>query len=211
VDNGKLTVNDESHFDLSASVFGSKLVCKAEKYKYNSSSKSFSLPNTGSSSDCLGQYLQQFGVDPSVLKILYDEDVDVVSISAEGQKIQLKKCPSSALRGEIKAIQTQVQIPSVSKVCVTNDAGFVLDWYLQDLLSNAKSESTDNYPIDQTKCLELSTIPNVAIGDVVMCSVHADAGVTHFCSSAVKYINGTEQTATFTCTGTTLDYSCHLN
>merc|ERR1711871_223870 len=100
------------------------------------------------SSDCLGQYLQQFGVDPSALQITYDDADDTLSIAAEGQNIELKKCPSFALRGELKTIQSQVQIPSVSKVCVTNDGGFVLDWHLQDLLTNAKSQSTGDYPID---------------------------------------------------------------
>ena len=60
------------------------------------------------------------------------------------------------------------------------------------------------------KCLELNTIPDITAGDIVMCIVHADAGETKDCADAVMYTVG-DETATFTCTGTTLDYSCKLN
>ena len=43
-------------------------------------------------------------------------------------------------------------------------------------------------------------LPLIADGDVVLCSVHADAGETQDCSTAVQYAaNG--YAASFTCTG----------
>ena len=54
-------------------------------------------------------------------------------------------------------------------------------------------------------------MPHVTEGDVLMCKVHADAGVSHACDSAVIFSNATNEVATFTCTGTTLDYSCKLD
>ena len=102
--------------------------------------------------------------------------------------------------------------PKVSKVCVTNSAGFVLHWEIDDLLNNAKGADSGSYPIDQTKCMSIGdTVPNVAEGDVLLCHVHAVAGVSHACDRAVIFSNATNEAATFTCTGTTLDYSCKLD
>jgi hypothetical protein len=42
-------------------------------------------------------------------------------------------------------------ITKVEKVCVTNDAGFVLNWQLTDLNVNTQSMNSGNYPIDQTR------------------------------------------------------------
>ena len=57
--------------------------------------------------------------------------------------------------------------------------------------------------------MELNTIPNISENDLVMCKVSAVLGVTHDCSKAVQYSNN-GATASYTCTGTTLDYSCDL-
>ncbi len=82
--------------------------------------------------------------------------------------------------------------------------------------------------IDKTVCLDMSVLPQIAEGDVVLCTVHADAGETQDCSNAVQYAsNG--YSATFSCsgkadaaarhhvrvlthvTGTTLQYKCAMN
>lgn len=56
----------------------------------------------------------------------------------------------------------------------------------------------------------MGVLPLVEEGDVVLCTVHADLGETQDCATALQYaVNG--YTATFTCTGTTLDYTCGLN
>ena len=57
--------------------------------------------------------------------------------------------------------------------------------------------------------MDLKTIPNISEKDLVMCKVSAVLGVSHDCSRAVEYAENGE-TATFTCSGTTLDYSCDL-
>ena len=82
--------------------------------------------------------------------------------------------------------------------------------------------------IDKTVCLDMSVLPQIAEGDVVLCTVHADAGETQDCSNAVQYAaNG--YSATFSCSGaaeaaarhhvraltrvagTTLQYKCAMN
>ena len=57
----------------------------------------------------------------------------------------------------------------------------------------------------------ITTVPDLKDGDLVECIVHADAGVTHACNTAVIFHSGSQYTATFTCHGTTLDYSCNMN
>jgi hypothetical protein len=54
--------------------------------------------------------------------------------------------------------------------------------------------------IDKTVCLDMSVLPQIAEDDVVLCTVHADAGETQDCSAAVQYAsNG--YSASFTCSG----------
>ena len=65
-----------------------------EQYAYDASGKSVKLPNVGSSTDCLGKILNNFGVSASSLSISYDSGSDSINLSVEGQDISLKKCPS---------------------------------------------------------------------------------------------------------------------
>ena len=112
-----------------------------------------------------------------------------------------EKVPDEIRAGAIKA----------SEVCVNNSAGFVLNFYLDDLVSGDKSASTENYPIDQYKCLSVAdALPETKKGDIIMTYVKAIAGVTNSVETAIEY-DSTAQTATFTCKGTTLSYSCELN
>jgi hypothetical protein len=57
-----------------------------------------------------------------------------------------------------------------------------------------------NHSIDKTVCLDISVLPQIMEGDVVMCTVHADAGETQDCATPVEYAaNG--YSASFTCAG----------
>ena len=47
----------------------------------------------------------------------------------------------------IAAAQAGAAVPA-SKICVTNSAGFVLNWYIDDIVTGEKSHETGNYPID---------------------------------------------------------------
>ena len=117
------------------------------------------------------------------------------------QSRQKKIVPEKIRAGAVKA----------SQVCVNNSAGFVLNFYFDNLISGDKSASTDDYPIDQYKCLSIAdALPETTEGDIIMTYVKAIAGVTNSVETAIKY-DSTAQTATFTCKGTTLSYSCELN
>jgi hypothetical protein len=100
---------------------------------------------------------------------------------------------------------------TVSKICVDNNAGFVLHWDMKDLDTDKISQDSGTYPIDQTKCLTLNDVADISDNDLVLCRVHAVAGETKDCTDAVKFNANSTETATFTCKGTTLDYSCDLN
>ena len=92
-------------------------------------------------------------------------------------------------------------IQKFQKICVTNSAGFVLHWWMKDLVQGTQSQDSGPYPIDKTVCMDIGVLPLIAEGDVVMCAVHADVGETQDCATAVQYAsNG--YSASFTCTGT---------
>ena len=98
-----------------------------------------------------------------------------------------------------------------SKVCVDNSAGFVLNFWFDDLVTGDKSAPTENYPIDQYKCLSIAdALPETAEGDIVMTYVKAILGTTRSVDTAISF-DSTAPTVTFTCTGTTLDYDCKMN
>lgn len=101
-------------------------------------------------------------------------------------------------------------LPRVARVCVANQAFFVLHWNLQDILTQTKGPGSGDYPIDQTRCLSLSDIEGIHEDDVVMCRVTADGGETQFCQPAMRFSKNETIAATFTCTGTTLDFACSL-
>ena len=110
----------------------------------------------------------------------------------------------------IAATQAGAAVPA-SKICITNSAGFVLNWYLDDIVTGENSATTDNYPIDQTQCDSVSSmIADVQENDVILTYVKAILGTTNSVDSAILY-SASAPTVTFTCTGTTLDFSCKLN
>ena len=99
-----------------------------------------------------------------------------------------------------------------STVCVANMAGFVLDWWMDDLISGQSSADSPSYPIDQTKCMSIG--PNTAgiqVGDFLEVYIHAHVGATKTASSAIIYQPTPAITASFTCKGTTLNFNCNLN
>eukprot|EP01116_Phalansterium_solitarium_P009992 TRINITY_DN24354_c0_g1_i1.p2 TRINITY_DN24354_c0_g1~~TRINITY_DN24354_c0_g1_i1.p2 ORF type:complete len:142 (-),score=61.16 TRINITY_DN24354_c0_g1_i1:176-601(-) len=99
-------------------------------------------------------------------------------------------------------------ITIVSEICVTNDAGFDLHWSMKDMYTNLRSQDSGSYPIDQSRCLNINTIPGVGPGHVVLCTVSADGGETQDCDWAVLYDPNSTNTATFVCSGTTLIFGC---
>ena len=97
--------------------------------------------------------------------------------------------------------------PCVQKVAVVNNAGFVLSW-AASARTGEQSAPTDDYPINQTRIIDLSTTA-LPEGTDIRPYVEAVGGTNGYGSSYVSYCdNG--QTATYTVTGTTFDYSVTL-
>ncbi|GAA3917718.1 hypothetical protein GCM10023084_80680 [Streptomyces lacrimifluminis] len=97
--------------------------------------------------------------------------------------------------------------PCVQKVAVVNNAGFVLSW-AASARTGEQSAPTDDYPINQTRIIDLSTTA-LPEGTDIRPYVEAVGGTNEYGSSYVSYCdNG--QTATYSVTGTTFDYSVTL-
>merc|ERR1712032_97142 len=127
-----------------------------------------------------------------------------------GNLVINRKMKTIAAALVIAAAQAGSAIPA-SKVCINNDAGFVMYFYFDDIVSGAKSADTDHYPIDQEKCLDIATaLPQAQENDVILTYVKAILGATQTVGSAIVY-HPDAPVASYTCTGTTFDYSCKLN
>ncbi|MBM2619116.1 hypothetical protein JIG36_26520 [Actinoplanes sp. LDG1-06] len=97
--------------------------------------------------------------------------------------------------------------PCVQKVSVVNNGGFVMNFQLTTR-DGQLSAPTDDYPINQWRIVDLASTP-FAEGVDVRPLVHAQAGNTVPGNVFVSYCaNG--QTATYTASGTTLNYSVTL-
>ena len=71
---------------------------------------------------------------------------------------------------------------------MVNAAGFVLHWSIRDLITGAESRDSGTYPIDQTRCIDLTAIPNVVDGHVAMCKVGCEVVSTgRLCQAQPKY------------------------
>lgn len=109
-----------------------------------------------------------------------------------------------------KTAQPAAATISVQKIVVVNDAGFVLNFSVASLNSigvASYSAPTDNYPIDQSRTIDASTL-GIATGTTIFPHVSAIAGNT-VDGVRVQYApNG--QVATYEVQGTTLNYTVTL-
>lgn len=97
--------------------------------------------------------------------------------------------------------------PCVQKIAVVNNSAFVLSWSAATR-TGEQSASTDAYPVNQTRTIDLNTTA-FPEGTDVRPLVKAVAGTSAYGNSYVSYCdNG--QTATYTVSGTTLDYTVTL-
>ncbi|MFI5935805.1 hypothetical protein [Actinoplanes sp. NPDC051494] len=105
------------------------------------------------------------------------------------------------------AAPAPLAVPCVQKVAVVNNGGFVINFQITTR-DGALSAPTDDYPINQWRLVDLTSTP-LAEGADVRPLVHATAGDDVLGNVFVSYCaNG--QTATYTASGTTLDYSVTL-
>merc|ERR1711907_40062 len=98
--------------------------------------------------------------------------------------------------------------PTASSVCVYNDAAFVLKWHLEDVDSKSASPESNSYPVWQTKCLQVSSIPNVTQGASVVPVVKAIWGKEIILGQPALYDTVNASVINYICKGTTLDFNC---
>ncbi|WP_067495741.1 hypothetical protein [Actinoplanes sp. TFC3] len=98
-------------------------------------------------------------------------------------------------------------VPCVQKIAVVNNGGFTLNFQITTR-EGALSAATDTYPVNQWRLIDLTSTA-LPEGSDVRPLVHATAGNDELGNVFVSYCtNG--QTATYTASGTTLDYSVTL-
>ena len=97
-------------------------------------------------------------------------------------------------------------MPEAQKIACVNNAAFVMNF--QVVTQGGKSDPTDNYPVDQTRVIDLANTP-FGEGVEYWPEVHAILGKTQSAGQHVVFrMNG--QTATYNVRGTTTDYSIDL-
>ncbi len=106
----------------------------------------------------------------------------------------------------VPTAQAQAE-PCVQKVSVVNNGGFTMSSSLSTR-EGSQTASTDTYPINQTRTIDLNAT-EIEPGTDVRPVVSATAGDTVNGNVFVSYCeNG--QSATYVASGTTLDYSVTL-
>ena len=94
----------------------------------------------------------------------------------------------------------------VQKIACANDAGFNMSFAA--VCSDGRSFSSDTYPIDQTRVIDLAATP-FKVGTEFWPEVQAALGKTQSGQDRVVFaLNG--QTATYDVRGTTQSYSIEL-
>ena len=97
--------------------------------------------------------------------------------------------------------------PCVQKIAVVNNGGFVINFQVTTR-EGTLSAPTDTYPVNQWRIIDLTSTP-LEEGVDVRPLVHATAGDDVLGNNFVSYCaNG--QTATYTASGTTLNYTVTL-
>jgi hypothetical protein len=97
-------------------------------------------------------------------------------------------------------------MPAVQKIACVNDAAFVMS-FVVDIAGKFKTASSGNYPIDQTRTIDLGGDP-ITAGVQIWPVVSAVLGKTESGAPVTYAENG--QTATYEVKGTTQNYSVNL-
>merc|ERR1711881_692758 len=83
-----------------------------------------------------------------------------------------------------------------------------MNFLLTDFIQGSQSGRTTTYPVLQSKCLDMTSIPDGKVGDIVGVVVSPTLGVTHTLTQALLYGDKTAPTVTYICEGTTFNYDC---
>ena len=88
------------------------------------------------------------------------------------------------------------------------DAAFVLKWRLSSLSTSSASGETGTYPVGQTKCLSVASVPGAADGVALAPVVQAILGKEIKASETVLFDSINASQISYVCKGTTLDFAC---
>eukprot|EP01065_Artemidia_motanka_P011419 TRINITY_DN1613_c1_g1_i5.p1 TRINITY_DN1613_c1_g1~~TRINITY_DN1613_c1_g1_i5.p1 ORF type:complete len:736 (+),score=270.34 TRINITY_DN1613_c1_g1_i5:87-2210(+) len=101
------------------------------------------------------------------------------------------------------------EAPQASRVCVVNNAWFLMKYGVHGCESGMSSASSGMFGTGKHRCMELSGIQNVSDGETVRVALNAVAGRREMADTAVRY-QPNSNVATYTCRGISLDYKCKL-
>eukprot|EP01009_Symbiontida_sp_KSa7_P000400 NODE_1091_length_678_cov_509.839428_g851_i0.p1 GENE.NODE_1091_length_678_cov_509.839428_g851_i0~~NODE_1091_length_678_cov_509.839428_g851_i0.p1 ORF type:complete len:108 (-),score=20.26 NODE_1091_length_678_cov_509.839428_g851_i0:353-652(-) len=93
-------------------------------------------------------------------------------------------------------------------VCVSNDAGFDLEFFLSNDRGD-KSMWSGIYPIDQRRCIPIKDVVGVKTNDTIYTTVKSIGDGTHDCDPVLSYYDG-QGPRDYTVKGVTIDWSCNL-
>jgi hypothetical protein len=104
------------------------------------------------------------------------------------------------------------RLPSASRVCVDNRAGFVLSFEMWDTATNLVSRRSISYPTPGQSCLDMWTVQGIDEGHPIVTVVYAAGGTSQSLPPMTYTLasSGEEATASFTCSGSTFLFSCAL-
>ena len=150
---------------------------------------------------------------PDIIASLPSLDQKLAGIATSGVVGALpglqKGCDPPVLR-PTDVLSDDLNVLNVSKVCVSNNAGFVLKWQYQNCPARAASDETPGFDIDQSRCMDIGeALPQTQTADAMRVRVHAVAGLHDLVDPAIRFVPNSSA-ASFECSGTTLDYHCDL-
>jgi len=137
-------------------------------------------------------------IDPA---IRYAPDSNTATFACDGTTLSYKcKLISVVPVDPLSPIQA-------SRVCVLNQAAFVLHYDVQNLRTEQWLGQSGNFPVTTKKCIDLSAVDGLKDGDQLQAQVHAVAGKDYRPKRIVEYSADAFE-VTFVCKGTTLNFKC---
>eukprot|EP00927_Polykrikos_kofoidii_P000139 TRINITY_DN10055_c0_g1_i1.p1 TRINITY_DN10055_c0_g1~~TRINITY_DN10055_c0_g1_i1.p1 ORF type:complete len:799 (+),score=106.42 TRINITY_DN10055_c0_g1_i1:78-2474(+) len=109
---------------------------------------------------------------------------------------------------ELDGIQAEME---ARRICVKNFALLVMSWQAKDLTTGESSDWSSHMVTDQTNCIDLSILAGIQTGHRVSGSVAMVLGDTYDLATPVIYNPQSTHTAVYTCSGTTVAYTCTLD
>eukprot|EP00927_Polykrikos_kofoidii_P079638 TRINITY_DN76432_c0_g1_i1.p1 TRINITY_DN76432_c0_g1~~TRINITY_DN76432_c0_g1_i1.p1 ORF type:complete len:547 (+),score=76.42 TRINITY_DN76432_c0_g1_i1:50-1642(+) len=123
------------------------------------------------------------------------------------------RCDGSTFIYKCELVSVAPEDPSVpvpaSQLCLLNHGGYVMHYDAQDQRTGKWIGQSDSYPIEQTRCSDLSTLDDVQAGDEFQIKAHAVLGQDVQTDRTVVYQAGGPK-VTFECSGGTWTMKCKL-